>query len=126
MIVPGVYVLAPRARALGFLPVVAGVLLHRSGTQRFRSAGTTIEPQGRPGVLVEDGVFALTRNPMYLAGAVILAGVAVLLGAATPPVLVPLYLAASARWFIRAEERVLEERFGDLYLGYRRRVRRWL
>ena len=123
---PGPVVLAPPARLAGLPPVLAGVLLHRAAARRFRAAGTTLDPAGAPSVLVEGGVYAWTRNPMYLAGAFILAGAAALLGVATPVAALPLYLLAVDAWYLRAEERVLEERFGEAYSRYRARVRRWM
>jgi len=123
---PGAELLAPGYRTVGLVPVLGGVLLHRAGTRRFAAAGTTVEPDGVPSALVENGVFALTRNPMYLAGVVILSGVGLLLGGGAPLVLVPVWALAATRWYIRAEEEALAARFGAVYGAYRSRVRRWL
>ena len=117
--------LAPPWTLLGAAPLVAGALLHRSAWRSLAGAGTTIEPEGRPARLVRAGPYRRTRNPMYLSGAPILLGYAVLLGTATPA-LVPLaYAAAATRWVAREEAR-LAERFGDEWEQYRASVRRWL
>ena len=63
---------------------------------------------------------------MYLGMTTVLAGLALCLGSTTPWAVVlvfPLWLQGC---FIRAEERALTERFGDQFLAYRARTRRWL
>lgn len=126
MTAPGPALLRGAAR-LGGLPLLAaGVALHGAAARRLRTWATTMEPRERPTVLVEDGVYAWTRNPMYTAGVPILLGLALLLGATTPLLVVPLYVACTHRWFIRPEEEVLGELFGERYGRYRERVRRWV
>jgi hypothetical protein len=92
----------------------------------FKERGTTVKPFERSTALVTTGVFALSRNKMYLGMVLILLGVAVLLGTAAPfAVFGPFALWLDVR-FIRTEERMLAETFGDDWLSYRSRVRRWL
>jgi protein-S-isoprenylcysteine O-methyltransferase Ste14 len=110
---------------LGLVPIAAGVAVHARASATFRGAGTTIEPEGKPTRLVRSGPYARTRNPMYLAGVPILAGAAILLGAATPWIVVGLYLAIAPRWVAR-EEGALRARFGTDWDAYRGAVRRWL
>ena len=126
LLAPGQELLAAPLRTLGLVPVSLGVAMHRAGTSRFLEVRTTVEPTGVPAVLVQDGVFAWTRNPMYVGGAVILVGVSGLLGAATPTLVLPVYVTFVGRHFIRTEENVLVGRFGEAYHSYCRRVRRWL
>jgi protein-S-isoprenylcysteine O-methyltransferase Ste14 len=77
-------------------------------------------------VLVQDGLFAFSRNPMYLGMVLVVLGVATLLRGAVPFV-VPVVLAVLLYLrFIRFEERALEQTFGDDYRAYKARVRRWL
>ncbi len=53
-------------------------------------------------------------------------GTAVVLGSVTPFLAIPaLYWALTVR-FIRAEERALEQTFGEEYLAYENKVRRWI
>ncbi len=112
-------------RAIGFVPVVAGVALHRAATSHLRRAGTPVAAWQRPATLVTHGVYSRTRNPMYVAGVLILSGAALSLGVAASLLPIPLYLAASTVWFIRPEESALEEQFGEVYRRYCGRVRRW-
>lgn len=107
---------------------VAGVLLSAAGVMAFRRAGTTIDPLRleRSTFLVQDGVYRISRNPMYvgvvlllLAWAFYLAAPWALLG----PVFFVLFI---DRFQVRPEERALQAHFGERYARYRARVRRWL
>lgn len=114
-------------RWLALLLAVAGVMLAVTSAKSFRRAGTTLRPGGGDSTaLVVAGPFRYSRNPMYLALSLILLGVALALGSLGPLLVVPLFMAFIQRDFIGPEERSLEQRFGDEYRDYRRRVRRWL
>lgn len=94
----------------------------------FRRAGTTIDPLriDRASQLVTGGVYAITRNPMYVALALLLSAWAVWLGGAwvwAGPLALVFWL---DRYQIRPEEHAMTTRFGDAYLRYRAKVRRWL
>ena len=92
----------------------------------FRRAGTEIHTFRMPRVLVTDGLFRHSRNPMYLGFLLVLAGLALVLGAAVPLLVVAAFALVVDRWYIRHEERALREAFGDAYDDYCGRVRRWL
>lgn len=117
---------SPWWTAAGALALLLGVGLHLRAERVFRSAGTTRATHGRPRTLVTHDVYARTRNPMYLGGAVFLLGLALLLGSAAAFLVLPLYLVAAARWYIRPEEDVLLRHFGEAWTEYRDGVRRWL
>jgi protein-S-isoprenylcysteine O-methyltransferase Ste14 len=103
----------------------AGALLLAAALRRF-SARTTRNPYERPSVLIEEGPYRFSRNPMYAGLLLALAGAAVMLGSLSPLLALPLFVLLVQTRFIAHEERVLEERFGADYRAYRRRVRRWL
>ena len=123
--VPGPRWIAFPATLLGLPLIAAGAALHAWALAVFARARTTPDPEGRPSALVRAGPYARTRNPMYLAGAPILAGFATWMGTATPALALPLYALAASRW-VAAEEARLTERFGLEWDAYRARVRRWL
>jgi protein-S-isoprenylcysteine O-methyltransferase Ste14 len=104
---------------------IAGVLLLAAALERFASR-TTRNPFEKPTVLVTDGAFRFSRNPMYTGMLLSLVGAAIMLGSLSSLVAVPLYVAIFRARFIDHEERVLEQLFGAEYRAYRRRVRRWL
>ena len=92
----------------------------------FIKAGTTVKPYHESSELVTMGPFNLTRNPMYLSMTVFLLGLAILLGSLTPFFVIPVFIWIITTRFIRVEERMLEQRFGDSYRAYKTRVRRWI
>ena len=114
-------------RVASGLLILGGAALNIAPKRRFRRAGTTVNPL-RPqsgSALVQPGLHALSRNPMYLGHATLLFGVALLLGNAAAFAAVPLYVAGVARFQIVPEEWALRAKFGTACIGYCRWVRRW-
>jgi protein-S-isoprenylcysteine O-methyltransferase Ste14 len=101
--------------------VVAGVGMALAGVVQFRRTGTTVDPlaPGKASALVDAGVYRWTRNPMYL-------GMALVLGSIPGVALVGGFCAYLTRFQIVPEERALQAIFGDAYIGYMSRVRRWI
>jgi len=113
-------------RYLGLIPLAAGVVLVLSVAKMFDHAGTTIRPFQSSTSLILRGPYRVTRNPIYLGMVIALMGIGMLLGSATPFLVVPAFALLIDRRFIRAEETILERTFGAEYAGYKGRVRRWL
>jgi len=113
------------ARAIGIGLGVAGVALLVWAILTLRRHGTTVLPDAAATTLVTSGPFHFRRNPIYLADALILLGVAELtknawfVAAAVAFALLVTWLA------ILPEERHLEKRFGKAYLDYKAKTRRW-
>jgi protein-S-isoprenylcysteine O-methyltransferase Ste14 len=114
------------ARAVGLGLGAAGVVLLVYAILTLRRHGTTVLPDVGATTLVTSGPYRRFRNPIYLADCLILFGLAEItkniwfvIGAATFAVLVTLLA-------ILPEERHLERRFGDAYLDYKAKTRRWL
>jgi hypothetical protein len=101
-------------------------LLEPSGGPPLKRLHITVKPFERSVALVTDGVFAWTRNPKYLGVAMILAGIAALLGSFSPSAIVVPFVILIHRVFIQREERQLGDVFGVTFRQYRSRVRRWL
>lgn len=113
------------SRFAGLPFALLGIAVVVSSVRRFRSV-TTLLPFGEPSVLVTQGFFRVSRNPMYTGLLLSIVGAAIMLGSATPAIAIPLFAVLMHTMFIAHEERVLERRFGETYRAYRRRVRRWL
>jgi protein-S-isoprenylcysteine O-methyltransferase Ste14 len=111
---------------LGALALVLGLGLLGWWMSSFRRADTPMPPWEPARALVTDGPYRLSRNPAYLADALVYAGVALLANA--PWVLAPLPFALLVmdRGVILREERYLERRFGAAYLTLKARRRRWI
>jgi protein-S-isoprenylcysteine O-methyltransferase Ste14 len=111
---------------LGLLPILFGLGITLPADQAFHRAKTTVKPFEESSVLITEGIFQISRNPMYFGFVLVLIGIATLLQALTPYLVVPAFVILIEWMFISTEERMLEKRFGDEYKQYRRRVRRWL
>ena len=109
---------------LGLVPLGLGLAL--AAERQFVRAGTPVRPFTEPVALVSDGMFRLSRNPMYLGLILVLTGAALLLSSPLALLAAPAYGWWVQRRFIAREERLLEERFGDAYRAYCLRVRRWV
>lgn len=108
--------------------VAASIALGAPAVVRFRSAGTTLSPVSidQASVLVTDGVYRYSRNPMYMSWAVVLAGLSAGLGVPLTALGPLAFVAFITRFQIIPEERAMLARFGPAYESYRSRVRRWL
>jgi len=113
-------------RYLGAIPVLAAIWIVLKAGRLFQTKETTVMPYKRSSVLITDGFYENSRNPMYLAMLLLLGGVAWLLGSMTAFLPVPLMYLVLRYRVINMEEGMLEEAFGEEYLEYKRKVRRWL
>ena len=118
--------IAGGARPTGFILVAAGIGFSLWGILTFFRAKTTIVPHRAVSSLVDRGPYRVTRNPMYVGLATAYVGLALFQNRLWPFAFLPLVLALLVIAVIRPEERYLEERFGDDYHAYRRRVRRFI
>lgn len=119
-------VVTPVNDMLGAALVAAGLLLMAVAAAQMLIARTTVIPRRDPDALVRTGVFRFSRNPIYLADAIVLAGLLIAWDALIALPLVAVFVVVIQRRFILDEEARLSRRFGEDYLGYTARVRRWL
>ena len=92
----------------------------------FRKNETTIIPDGQPSTLMENGIFAYSRNPIYFGMTIFLLGSALAVGHIWALVIVPVFVLLVQQIWIVKEEETLEAEFGQIYRNYKMRVRRWL
>ena len=97
-----------------------------SAARTMKRVGTEISTATPTTAIAVDGPFRFSRNPMYLAMAVLYVGLAVSINALLILVLLPVLLAIISFGVIAREESYLERKFGSEYQGYKSRVRRWL
>lgn len=104
----------------------AGVILIGAAAVSFWHARTTIIPHRTPAALITTGVFAYSRNPIYFADALILAGFILRFDAVLSLVLVPVFVLWIQTHFIHAEEDRMRTTFGAEFAAYESKVRRWI
>ena len=114
------------AHVLGWPLVGGGMALAAWFARTIHGADTTLRTDKPVSSLVQDGPFRYSRNPGYLSLAMIYAGIAILRNALLAILLLPLLVLVTQRELIEREERYLERTFGEEYLDYKRRVRRWV
>jgi protein-S-isoprenylcysteine O-methyltransferase Ste14 len=109
------------------IAVVGGVIAG-AGILSFLRVRTTLNPfePGKSSSLVTTGIYAVTRNPMYLSLLFVLVGWAVYLSNMATVVVIPFFMAYMNRFQIMPEERALSSLFGGEFEAYCKRVRRWL
>jgi len=111
---------------LGPAMILSAIALAVAGERQFKRAGTSVKPWVPSTAIVTTGVFARTRNPMYLAMVILLAGIGLLGNSLWFPVIVIGFVGVMQHGVILREEAYLERKFGSSYTEYKARVRRWI
>lgn len=129
------HLLAPRARHRGAVRTAAAAAVGGLGlgmltlaTRSFRTHHTTVNPISpqKASTVVDEGVFGLTRNPMYVGMAGVLGAHAIARGGLLTWLPVAGFIAVIDRVQIPAEETAMRANFGETYDNYVRRVPRWV
>ncbi len=110
----------------GGILMAAGVALILWGMLTFVRARTAILPIKPASRIVDTGPYRLTRNPMYTGMALAYLGAMLLLNWGWALVVFPVVLILLYRFVISREEAYLTAAFGEEYLAYCRKVRRWI
>ncbi|RLA12846.1 MAG: isoprenylcysteine carboxylmethyltransferase family protein [Gammaproteobacteria bacterium] len=108
--------------------LLVAVFIFINAVMTFKKAKTTINPHtpSKSSTLVTSGVFRFSRNPLYLAMLLILIGWGLWLGSGISILLSAGFFLYIDRLQIILEERALQTIFGDEFIDYKQRVRRWL
>jgi protein-S-isoprenylcysteine O-methyltransferase Ste14 len=119
----------PHKTLVAIFVAAFGFIVAAAGIAAFRRLETTVNPTtpGKASALAVDGIYRQSRNPMYLgfllfliACGIYLANVVALL------VIPPTFVVYMNRYQIKPEEEALLLIFGDDFVRYQARVRRWL
>lgn len=107
--------------------LIGGMVIVMAVTQ-FTKAKTTVNPMNPndSSQIVATGIFAISRNPMYVGMALILLGLAMGLGSLLVWLMIIGFVLYMTYFQIKPEERILAEKFGDDYRQYCAQVRRWV
>lgn len=97
----------------------------RSLFQFFKSKNTVILVK-RATSLQTDGIYAQTRNPMYVGLTFIYLATVCIIGNRWHIIIFPLLIIFVQEYIIKKEEKYLEKEFGEDYLNYKKKVRRWI
>lgn len=117
---------SPVVGLLAGLLVGGGIVLIALAVLEFRKNSTTIVPHQEADTLIVSGIFRRTRNPIYLADLMLLAGFLLNWSAWLSLALVPILMWVLERRFILPEENRLRRKFRADFARYERKTRRWV
>jgi protein-S-isoprenylcysteine O-methyltransferase Ste14 len=101
--------------------VVCILSLHRF--IRSKNTVVTIKPATS---LQTTGIYAFTRNPMYLSLLLLYSGLSIFKGNWWTFILLPPIILVVQSYVIQQEEVYLRQAFGSAYEAYQQKVRRWI
>ena len=103
-----------------------GFLLAFNSIARFLRAKTGVVPFSESTTLITEGFYKYTRNPMYVGMNSFLLGLILILQNPLNIFFLIIFFFVVRNMFVLKEEVQMEETFGEDYLTYKRKVRRWL
>ncbi len=123
---PSIFLATIPAFILGVLFVMVGLVVMLPALVKFFKTKNTLIPNKPATSLQTSGIYSITRNPMYLGLLNIYIGIAFLKGNWWTLMLVPFVILIVTYLVILKEESYLGRAFGDGYVEYRKKVRRWI
>jgi protein-S-isoprenylcysteine O-methyltransferase Ste14 len=111
---------------IGLVLAAGGVGVSFFAAAIFQARDTTKNPYGEPSAFVVQMPYTFTRNPMYLGLTAALLGCAIFFDSVVMLAAPAVFFAVIDRMVIPREEATLTRVFGQQYLDYQGRVRRWL
>jgi len=113
---------------VAYFIILVGISIDFLSLYNFITNKTTANPLAphKTRKLVISGFYRFSRNPMYLGLLLVLLGTSLIFGSLTSLFVLPLFIGAINYLQISSEEKALELLFGEEYLNYKQKVRRWL
>lgn len=113
-------------RNIGTVFEIVGIAVLAFSYWAMARARTTINPSEHSSAVVTSWTYAYSRNPIYLGWFLFIAGMGVR-SASVLVLLIAVIMILLLYWAVVVqEEEYLANKFGEEYLSYKRRVRRWL
>lgn len=113
-------------RVAGLIFASGGIFLLMIAMFLFMARKTTVMPTRAPDKLVTEGIYRITRNPMYLGMLLILSGFPLMMDTIIGLICPVIFFFLMDCTVIPREEKVVEGVFGKAYLEYKSRTRRWI
>ena len=109
---------------LGLVVIAVGIAA--KAVSQFTQAGTSIPVDQPTDALVTNGLYGLSRNPIYIALVILYLGLSIALTSGWALLVLPFLIVILQRGVIEREEVFLAKEFGETYLSYKKKVPRWL
>ena len=113
-------------RLTGLVFLFASLTLNTLAYREFKKSLTPHAPFMKPKVLITNGVFTLSRNPVYLALVLSQFGLGFVFDTVWLLISSVLLLTVLDTMIIQDEEKVLQSTFNKDYASYKNKTRRWL
>lgn len=114
------------AKIVGVSLLIISLFFSLTSLQKFIRSKNTLILIKPASSLQTDGIYHISRNPMYVGLAIIYLGITCFIGNWWNIILFPILLMIIQEYVIKSEEKYLHRRFGQEYLDYKSKVRRWL
>ena len=125
-VIPIAYFIIDYWKLIGIIPAFIGVYLNLAADNEIKKNNTTVKPGEESEILITNGVFRISRNPMYLGMALIHLGIGIFLGSLTPFLIIPIFIVLVDKNFVEVEELLPEEKFGTYWIDYKNITRKWI
>ncbi len=110
----------------GVILIGAGLMILIPEARSHKKVGSNVEPWKPTTTIIDTGLYGYSRNPIYVGMAITYLGFTLASWSASALILLPLCLVVIRYHVIAREEAYLESKFGNEYLEYKSRVRRWI
>jgi len=116
----------PGIKILGILFLISSLYFLVTSLSKFFKTKNTLIPFKPASSLQTNGVYNVSRNPMYLGLAIVYLGITCIIGNWWNVILFPVLILLVQETIIKKEEKYLERAFKNEFLEYKKRVRRWI
>lgn len=114
------------SKIVGGFMILIGVVFNVPALRQFFKTKNTIVTVKPANSLQTSGIYALSRNPMYMSLLLFYVGISLIIGNWWHFILLPVLVLLLQEYVIKREEKYLDRRFGQQYLDYKSKVRRWI
>ena len=112
-------------RVLGVLILSFSLIINILAYRKFKRFVTPYEPFTRPKVLIENGIFSVSRNPVYLALVLSQVGLGFIFNSVWILCMSIVLFILLHYLVVLDEERLLKKTFKETYTSYKEHTNRW-
>jgi protein-S-isoprenylcysteine O-methyltransferase Ste14 len=113
------------AKIAGIVFLAGSLFFIVSSLRKFFQSKNTLVLIKPASSLQTNGVYGISRNPMYIGLGILYIGITCLAGNWWNIIFLPFLFLIIREYIVKKEEKYLERAFGEAYLNYKRKVRRW-
>jgi protein-S-isoprenylcysteine O-methyltransferase Ste14 len=114
------------SRVIGFLLLAVCLVFDLPSLIQFFKTKNTLITIKSANSLQTKGLYSISRNPMYTGLLCLYSSLAFFIGNWWTVLFIPFVFLTIQVYVIRSEENYLTRRFGQQFIDYKKRVRRWL